>query len=127
MKTIDIKQATGPLKDYVAAAEKEVVVVTRNGKPVGAVVPLNDSNYELLRLSANPRFLEIIARSRVRVEKEGGISSDEVRRRLGIPRSKTAKKESQRKLARFRRRIAQAERDIATGRLVPVEKLRRKY
>jgi prevent-host-death family protein len=86
MKTIDIKKATGQLKDYAKAAEDEVVVVTRKGKPVAAVVALDDADYESLSLSTNSRFVEIIARSRSRMEKEGGIPTDEIRRRLGIPR-----------------------------------------
>jgi prevent-host-death family protein len=128
MKTIDIKKATGHLKDYVAAAEEEVIVVTRNGKPVAAVVALDDADFESLSLSTNPRFIEIIARSRLRLEKEDGIPGDEVRRRLGISRSKNGKggASSGRKIARLRARIAQAELDIAAGRLVPLEKLRRK-
>jgi PHD/YefM family antitoxin component YafN of YafNO toxin-antitoxin module len=88
MKTIDIKKATGQLRDYAEIAEDEVVVVTRKGKPVAAVVALDDADYESLSLSTNSRFVEIIARSRARLEKEGGIPSDEVRRQLGIPRPK---------------------------------------
>jgi prevent-host-death family protein len=127
VKTIDIEKATGPLKDYAAAAQQEVVVVTRKGKPVAAVVPLDDADYESLSLSTNPRFVEIIARSRVRLEKEGGIPADEVRRRLGISKSKNGKRASDRKMARFRAGIAKAERDIVAGRFISVEKLRRKY
>ena len=88
MKTIDIKKATGQLKDYAEAAGDEVVVVTRRGKPMAAVVALDDTDYESLSLSTNPRFIEVIARSRARLEKGGGISADEVRTRLGIMKSR---------------------------------------
>lgn len=43
---------------------------------------------ENIALSTNPKFIAIIEHSRLRQEKEGGISSDEMRRRLGLPRSK---------------------------------------
>ena len=38
-------------------------------------------------LSNDPRFLALIDRSRVRHNAEGGISSEEMRRRLGLKRA----------------------------------------
>ena len=43
---------------------------------------------ETVALSTDPKFIAIIERSRLRQEREGGISSDEMRRRLGLPRGK---------------------------------------
>jgi hypothetical protein len=37
-------------------------------------------------LSINPQFLAILERSQRRLEAEGGLSSDEVRKRLGLAR-----------------------------------------
>jgi hypothetical protein len=51
-------------------------------------------DYESLSLSINPRFVEIIARSRARLAKEGGVPAAEVRRRLGLPAAKPMKKRS---------------------------------
>jgi hypothetical protein len=39
---------------------------------------------ETVPLSSNPRFLELIERSRLRLAKEGGVSPEEVRRQLGL-------------------------------------------
>ena len=39
---------------------------------------------EAAKLMKSPRFLAIIARSRERLKAEGGISSEEMRRRLGL-------------------------------------------
>ena len=44
----------------------------------------NEPDSESVSLVNNPRFLAIIERSRIRHEREGGISSDEMRRRLGL-------------------------------------------
>jgi len=85
MKTIDTTKATGHLRDYAERARDEVLVVTKRGKPVAAVVGVDEFDYESLSLSTNPRFIDIIARSRARLEKEGGISAAEMRRRLGLP------------------------------------------
>jgi hypothetical protein len=41
------------------------------------------ADMESLSLSLNPDFMEIIERSRQRQDEEGGISSEEMRRRFG--------------------------------------------
>ena len=43
------------------------------------------ADFETVSLSTNPKFLAMIERSRARQKLEGGISSGEMRRRLGIP------------------------------------------
>lgn len=40
---------------------------------------------ESIALANNPKFVSIIEKSRARYEAEGGVSLEEVRRRLGIP------------------------------------------
>ena len=92
MKTIDISKTTGQLRDYAENARSEVVVVTRRGKPVAAVVGVEEFDLESLSLSTNPQFADLIARSRQRLKEEGGIPASEVRRRLGLPRAKSRRK-----------------------------------
>jgi len=87
MKPIDIADATDPLSKFAARAAREAIVVTRRGKPLAAVIPVDDADYESLSLSTNPRFLEILARSRAKLERDGGIPIEEMYRRLGIARS----------------------------------------
>jgi prevent-host-death family protein len=90
MKKIDITKATGSLRDYAENARDEPVIVMRRGKPLAAVVSVDEFDYESLSLSTNPKFIEIIARSRARLAKEGGIPAAEVRRRFGLPPAKVA-------------------------------------
>jgi hypothetical protein len=45
-------------------------------------------DYESLSLSTNPQFVQIIARSRARLEKEGGVPSAQIRRWLGLAAAK---------------------------------------
>jgi prevent-host-death family protein len=92
VKTIDISKTTGQLRDYAENARTEVVVVTRRGKPVAAVVGVDEFDLESLSLSTNPQFVEMIAGARQRLEKEGGIPAAEMRRRLGLPRTKSRRK-----------------------------------
>ena len=88
MKALGIKQATAPLADYVRKVGEEPVIVSVKGKPVAALVSLENADWETVRLSSHPEFLALIQRSRTRQQKEGGVSSAELRRRLGIRQSK---------------------------------------
>ncbi|OPX24625.1 MAG: hypothetical protein B1H02_03010 [Candidatus Latescibacteria bacterium 4484_107] len=60
------------------------MIVTIDRKPIAALVPIANSDLEPLSVSTQPEFLAIIKQSRVRQQKEGGISSEQVRRRLGL-------------------------------------------
>jgi prevent-host-death family protein len=82
MKALDITKATAPLAEYAQKAGKEPVVVTVGGKPVAAVVPIENTDLETVTLSTHPQFLALIERSRSRQKAEGGISTAEMRRRL---------------------------------------------
>ncbi len=84
MKTIELDDATLSLADCARAAGQEPLVVTDHGKPVAVFLPLENTDLETASLSSNPRFLKLIERSRSRMSQEGGISSAEVRRKLGL-------------------------------------------
>ena len=84
MSKIEFKKASGPLSEYARKARKEPVIVVKNGKPFAAVVPIRNADEETIALSTNRKFIRIIQRSRIRRQKEGGIRSDEMRRRLGL-------------------------------------------
>jgi hypothetical protein len=55
-----------------------------------------------ISLSTNPQFIAIIERSRARQKAEGGISSDEMRRRLGLKR--TMRRKARKPLQQNKRR-----------------------
>lgn len=84
MKLVEISKATTSLGDYARRLRKRPVVVTRKGKPVAALVPIENADLETISLSTNPKFLAIIERSRQRMKTEGGIPMEEMRRRLGL-------------------------------------------
>ena len=83
MKTIEIAQATASLADYAGDVKNEPLILTIKGKPVAALVSLENADLETVALSAHPQFLALIERSRARQKTEGGLSSEEMRRRLG--------------------------------------------
>jgi hypothetical protein len=85
MKKVEIAEAQQLLADYVRNPVQAPVILTLNGKPLAVVLAAEGADEETLSLSCNPRFWEIMERSCRRMDKEGGISSNEVRRRLGLP------------------------------------------
>lgn len=87
MKTVELAQATASLEEYASQLTEEPVILTDHGTPVAALVSLANADRETVTLSTSPEFLAIIARSRARQEAEGGISTEEMRRRLQIPKS----------------------------------------
>jgi len=74
--------------EYAAEVDKEPVIVTSKGKPIAALVSIENADLETVSLSTNPKFLELIERSRARQRAEGDISSEEMRRRLGVKKAK---------------------------------------
>lgn len=86
-RRLDIGDATEPLSEYARQVSSGAgsVVVTADGRPVAVLVPVaGEGDLERLSLGANPRFIDIIARSRDRRVREGGVRSADVRRELGI-------------------------------------------
>jgi prevent-host-death family protein len=84
IRTLDITEAIQPLAEYAQQVGTGPIVVTNRGRPVAVMVAIENADLETISLSTNPQFLALIERSRVRQENEGGISSEEMRRRLGL-------------------------------------------
>ena len=84
MKTIDVAEATDTLSDYALKGLKEALVVTRRGKPLLALTPIRRGDWESIAVATNPKFLAIIERSRK--SRKPGLSTEEMRRRLGLER-----------------------------------------
>lgn len=94
MKRLKLAEATASLAEYTRTLNQEPLVVTERGKPVAVLVPVEGLDLEALRVGTDPKFLDLIERSRRRQRDEGGIPEQELRHRLGIkptmPRSAKA-------------------------------------
>ena len=89
MKTLKLAEITGSLSDIARKGLRETVLVTKRGKPVLALVPLTKyDDWESVSLITNPKFLAIIERSAAAHKPGTGISTDEMRRRLGLGKRK---------------------------------------
>ncbi len=84
MRVIEHTEATSSLAEYTTGVKKEPVIVIRKGKPIAALVSIENADLETVSLSTNQKFLKLIERSRTRQRAEGAISSDEMRRKLGV-------------------------------------------
>jgi len=93
MKTLEMTQATGELASYAPQVRLEPVVVTDHGKPVMALVPIENADLETVSLSTDPRFIALIARSRALYKPGTGIRLEEIKQKYGIKsRSKPARR-----------------------------------
>ena len=94
MKTLEMKQARGELASYVKQVRNGPVVVTDHGKPVMALLPIENADLETVSLSTDPRFIAIVERSRTLYKVGTGIPLEEIRRKYRLkpkPRRKVAR------------------------------------
>ena len=88
MKTLDLAKATAPLSQYARGVKKGPVILTTHGKPIAALILITNADLETVKLGTDSKFVALIRRSRARLKAEGGISSEEMRKRLGIHTAK---------------------------------------
>ena len=85
MKSVKLSDITGSLSDYARKGLREPVVVTRQGRPVMAVMPLTkNDDWESVSLATNAKFMEIIERSRASARDHGCIPLEQIRRKYGV-------------------------------------------
>jgi hypothetical protein len=82
VKKVEVTDATEPLASYLGKGDKGPLVIVDAGRPVAALVLLENTDLETVALSTDPDFLELIRASRARQAEEGGLSAAEVRSRL---------------------------------------------
>ncbi len=83
MKSIEISEVSA-LAPYVKPGCSEPLLLTNHGRVIATIVPADEEGAESMLLSINPEFQAILERSRSRLESEGGLSTETVRRQLGI-------------------------------------------
>ncbi len=86
MKTLELTKATAPLAEYARNVGRIPVILTQDGKPIAALISLENADAESIRLSGDDQFIALIENSRARRKAVGGISSAEMRRRLNADR-----------------------------------------
>ncbi len=64
MKTMTVFEARNHFSRTLEAAKEDVVIVTRNGRPVAVIQAIDDDDIEDLLLERSDRFWAMIARAR---------------------------------------------------------------
>lgn len=84
MKAVELSEVSAvvPRRKHAAV---EPFLRTDRGHVVATIVPGDERDAETVLLSVNAKFRAILERSRKRQEAEGGLSSDAVGKRLGLP------------------------------------------
>ena len=84
MSKYSTKEARGQLSDVIsrAAFAKERIILTRHGKPVAAVVPIED--YELLEQIEDRIDLEDARAALIDVKKKGTVSWEKIKAELDL-------------------------------------------
>lgn len=84
MKIASIAEMKAHLSAYVKASEEELVVITRNGKPVAVLLPMeDDEELERLALAYSKRLQAILNEARHQITTTGGIPHADFWREMG--------------------------------------------
>ena len=83
MKTVTV-QPTTTAGELVEMAKKEPVLVRDDVGCTFALVQVDEADVEALSLRSNPDFWRIIDQSRARAQKEGWLTTAQVREQLGV-------------------------------------------
>lgn len=84
MRNIEVAQANEILGQSVRDLAGEPLVVTDGGVPIAALVPIDELDLESIALGSNPRFLAVIEEARAQCRQGLGLSTEQVRRELGL-------------------------------------------
>ena len=97
MKALEIGTISAMFPGAVRKLRGEPVILTEDGRPVAILFPVENADVETISLSLNPKFQAILERSMKSYWQEGGLSSEEVRRHLGIETPEKKKPTNQRR------------------------------
>jgi prevent-host-death family protein len=83
MKIASVADVKANLSAYIKASEDELVVITKNGKPVAVLLPIEDDDeLERLTLAYSRRFQAILHEAREQIRTTGGIRHDDFWREI---------------------------------------------
>jgi len=82
MKMVGLKQAKARLSEFVDAAQRDRVLITRRGQPAALVIGVEGQDMEQVILGNDAEFWKMIEERRGRAGPT--LTSDDVRRSFGI-------------------------------------------
>jgi hypothetical protein len=85
MKIVELTLANDSLGRSVRPLAGEPLVVIEDGVPIAALMPIDELDLESLALGSNPRLMAILEEARTQCQQGQGLSTEAVRRELGLP------------------------------------------
>lgn len=93
MRIASVADVKAKFSAYVKASSQSPVVITRSGKAVAAIIPLNDEqDLERLSLGYSPKLRAILSAARERMARGEGIAHERFWRDAGTPGKKTSRR-----------------------------------
>jgi prevent-host-death family protein len=84
MKIVSLAEMIAKFGDYFKADRGEPIIITENGSPIAAMTLITDpEDLERFLLANNPKFQQILEKSRRSLKEEGGLNADEFWELLG--------------------------------------------
>jgi len=81
MKKVAMSEVEDDLPKYLRLAEKEEVVITRQGKPAGVLIGFeSEDDWFDYRLERDPRFLRRVKAARESIRSGQGVRIEDVRK-----------------------------------------------
>jgi prevent-host-death family protein len=78
MKIASVAEVKAHLSAYINASADELVVITKNGKPVAVLLPMEDeAELERLTLAYSTRFQAQLAEARAQIAAQNGIAHED--------------------------------------------------
>ncbi|MEG3935812.1 MULTISPECIES: type II toxin-antitoxin system Phd/YefM family antitoxin [unclassified Microcoleus] len=78
MKIVSLAEIIAKFADYLNADRGEPILITENGQPVAAMTLIKDPEaLERFLLANNPKFNQILDKSRQSLKEEGGVKSED--------------------------------------------------
>jgi antitoxin (DNA-binding transcriptional repressor) of toxin-antitoxin stability system len=85
MRNVEVTQANDSLGHSVRNLAGEPLVVTEDGVPIAALIPIDELELESLALGSNPRLMAILEKAQAQCRQGLGLSPEAVRRELNLP------------------------------------------
>lgn len=78
MKIASVAEVKAKFSAYLKASEEELVVITRNGKAIGVLLPIeDDEELERLALAYSKQFRSLLSSARKEIAAGKGIRHDD--------------------------------------------------
>lgn len=78
MKIAPVADVKAHFSSYLEASAAEPIIVTKNGRPVAAIVAIaDDDELERLVLAHTPRFRRLLDDAEERIRRAGGVTHED--------------------------------------------------